>query len=345
MKRFRSGVNFGCWISQYRRLDYDLFRSMIGKDDVMRVKDWGFDHIRLPFDYPVLLDDSDLYAFKPEGLAFLDDVLLWCKDAGLALLMDLHWAPGYRFGDKGRNRLFETSTLCDVFTALWAKLAERYRAEGDALAFDLLNEVAEPEYHAPWVDLAQKTVREIRKISPARDVIYGGANYNSVHMLGELSPMDDDYVTYNFHYYEPILFTHQFAPWNALNVDYGRRVDYPGEFDGLEAFLKRHSGYAQGLALYRDMRCDRATLERDLNNARDFQNRTGRAVYCGEYGVIDAAPREGMLRWMEDFTHILNGYRIGRAVWNYLGGSFGLKNPETGDAISPEQIRIITQTW
>ena len=67
MKQFKTGVNFGCWISQYRELDYNLFRKMSTREDVFRVRDWGFDHIRLPFDYPLLLDDKDLYTFKPQA--------------------------------------------------------------------------------------------------------------------------------------------------------------------------------------------------------------------------------------------------------------------------------------
>lgn len=346
MKDFKTGVNFGCWISQYRELDYDLFRKMTGKDDVLRVRDWGFDHIRLPFDYPLLLDDSDLYTFKPVGLAFLDDMVTWCKDAGISILLDLHWAPGYRFQDKGNNKLFETDEMKKVFISLWTQLAERYKGEGDMLAFDLLNEVAEVDYLEPWVNLAQSTVKAIRKVSPDRDVIYGGAHYNSVHMLELLPTMDDPHVTYNFHYYEPILFTHQFASWSKVSMAYPNTQDYPADFaTDLKMLAQERPEFAREMERYQGMRCDRVTMERDLKQAGDFQAKNSAMTYCGEYGVYEKAPFQSKLNWMRDVTEIFNQYHIGRALWNYLGGGFGLYDWQNKKDVDPEVVKIITKTW
>ena len=345
MKNFKTGVNFGCWISQYRNLDYELFRKMTTRDDVKRVCGWGFDHIRLPFDYPLLLDDGDLYAFKPEGIAFLDDMLAWCRDEGLSLLLDLHWAPGYRFQDINNNTMFESDELKNVFTALWTQLAKRYQSAGEFLAFDLLNEVAEEKYFEPWVKLAQATIRAIREISPERDIIYGGVFHNSVHTLELLPVMDDDHVAYNFHYYEPILFTHQFASWNKLNMDYMQQQEYPADFKDLKQFVAAHPQYERGLSRYMDMRCDRVAVKRDLDLAGAFQQKTGRTTYCGEYGVYEKATLESKLNWMRDVTEFFNQYRIGRALWNYLGGGFGLYDWRAQKETDPEVVKIITKTW
>ena len=348
MKNFKTGVNFGCWISQYRELDYDLFRKMTTKADVFRIRDWGFDHIRLPFDYPLLLDEGDLYTFKPEGISIIDDMVEWCRDAGVSLLLDLHYAPGYRFQDRGSNRLFESAELKKVFTALWAQMAERYKGVGEMLAFDLLNEVAEDEYFMPWVALAKDTIAAIRKISPERDVIYGGAYYNSVHGLSLLPVMDDDHVVYNFHYYEPLLFTHQFAPWCKMAMDYNRTQEYPGDFYDLNKFAAEFPGdpdYAQFAKRYGGMRCGREAVERDLALADAFQKKTGRMTYCGEYGVFGRAPYESKLNWMRDVTEIFNRYHIGRALWIYLGGGFSLWDWREQKETDPEVVKIITKSW
>ena len=345
MNNFKTGINFGCWISQYRKLDYDLFRKMTTRDDVLRIRDWGFDHIRLPFDYPLLLDDGDLYTFKPEGIAFLDDMLTWCQDAGASLLLDLHWAPGYRFQDIGHNTMFESDELKKVFTALWVQLAERYKGAGDMLAFDLLNEVAEEHYFDAWVQLAQGTINAIRAISPNRDIIYGGVFHNSVHTLELLPVMDDDHVTYNFHYYEPILFTHQFAPWNKINMDYLHQQEYPADFKDLKQFAADHPQYERSLIRYMGMRCDRATVQRDLDLAGAFQKKTGRMTYCGEYGVYEKATLDSKLNWMRDVTEFFNQYHIGRALWNYLASGFGIYDWQGQKATDPEVVKIITQTW
>ena len=345
MKNYKTGVNFGCWISQYRDLDYGLFKKMITREDCFRIKGWGFDHIRLPFDYPLLLDESDLYKIKPMGIAFLDDMVKWCGDAGLSLLLDLHRAPGYRFQDIGANKLFETPELKDAFTALWVSLAERYRDIGEMLAFDLLNEVAEEKYLLPWIDLAQKTIDEIRKISPKRDILFGGANYNSIHMLGKLPVLDDKHVVYNFHYYEPIFFTHQFASWNQMCMDYSHSQGYPADFKDLGKFAADFPEYAGDIEKYNGMHCDCELLKRDFNFAGEFLEKNKKMVYCGEYGVYDRAGKDDKLNWMNDITGLFNQYKIGRAIWNYTGGGFGLYDWKTREETGTEVVKVITKTW
>ena len=50
-------------------------------------------------------------------------------------------------------------------------------------------------------------------------------------------------------------------------------------------------------------------------------------LYCGEYGVIDNADRDSMLRWFEDIHTVLNELKIGRAVWNYKEMNFDITGP------------------
>jgi aryl-phospho-beta-D-glucosidase BglC (GH1 family) len=44
------GINLGGWISQYKYFDPRHFDTFITKEDIRRISDWGFDHIRLPID-------------------------------------------------------------------------------------------------------------------------------------------------------------------------------------------------------------------------------------------------------------------------------------------------------
>jgi aryl-phospho-beta-D-glucosidase BglC (GH1 family) len=58
MQHFQNGVNLGGWLSQYRRYEHDHFRTFITRRDIEQIAAWGFDHIRLPVDYPVLESDE-----------------------------------------------------------------------------------------------------------------------------------------------------------------------------------------------------------------------------------------------------------------------------------------------
>ena len=44
----KKGVNLGGWISQFGEIDHRHFESFIQREDIFRIRDWGFDHVRLP---------------------------------------------------------------------------------------------------------------------------------------------------------------------------------------------------------------------------------------------------------------------------------------------------------
>jgi endoglucanase len=91
------GVNLGGWISQYNKFDARHFETFVTKDDICRISDWGFDHIRLPIDYKVVEDGSDPGVYPESGFNYLDRCLAWCKDNGIRVIFDIHNAPGYSF--------------------------------------------------------------------------------------------------------------------------------------------------------------------------------------------------------------------------------------------------------
>ena len=59
-KNFRSGINFGGWLSQcdYSRERLDGF---IREDDFRIAASWGADHVRIPFDYNILENSDGSY--------------------------------------------------------------------------------------------------------------------------------------------------------------------------------------------------------------------------------------------------------------------------------------------
>jgi endoglucanase len=75
------------------------------------------------------------------------------------------------------------------------------------------------------------------------------------------------------------------------------------------------------------VRLDRKRLEAHLKPALEFRDRTGRPLYCGEFGVIRNAPIESQKRWLADMRDMFDRHDIGWANWDYKGG-FGLLTPE-----------------
>ncbi len=333
-----TGINLGGWISQYPAYDHDHFKSFIIAPDLDRIAGWGFDHIRLPVDYPVLEDDSQPGELLSSGLEYIGNCLEWCGRNGLRAILDLHKAPGFAFDEHETATLFSNPVLEERFIHLWQSIAHQFAGKStDNLAFELLNEIALPD-SSPWNNLVQRTVSAIRRIDPERLIIVGGNYYNSADELRNIERPDDDNILYTFHFYLPLTVTHQNAPWVQPLVEYGRTLDYPGQqADGLEAIIARHSYWH--LSDEVDVRFDRNYLKKKLAPAVVFAREAGQPVYCGEFGVYEKAPMSARLNWTRDVVELLNEHRIGHAIWTYKALDFGLVDRD-GRVVNDELLKI-----
>jgi len=156
MKLYR-GINFGGYLSQCEHT-LDHYATFITKEDVKKVKDLGFDHIRLPIDYEVL-ETREGFEYT-EGIAYVNQFLLWCEEYEMDVVLDLHKAYGYDFNDAGdpnKNNLFANEELQKRFVDLWTRLAQHY-GKLPYVAFELLNEVVEEHVADNWNKLITVTV-------------------------------------------------------------------------------------------------------------------------------------------------------------------------------------------
>jgi hypothetical protein len=345
----QAGVNLGGWISQYQDFDYQHFDTFIVEKDIERIANWGFDHVRLPVDYPVLNDETNSEKLNPRGITYIDNCLQWCQKFGLRLVLDLHRAPGYSFtntleadGAESQNTLFTNPKMGEWFIFLWEELARRYLNQAvDDLAFELLNEMVLPD-SAPWNALAQKTINAIRKIDGQRLIVVGGNYYNSVDELKNIDLETDENLLYTFHFYLPMTVTHQKARWVPAMRDFNQTIDYPGTPEGLVEFLEANPQHKPIFEEFTNRFIDKNYLLEALQPAIDYIEKTGHALYCGEFGVIDQASIGTRVRWNQDFCVLLREYKIGYAYWTYKAMDFGLVD-EQGQIVDKELILAITE--
>jgi len=336
------GVNLGGWLSQYKEYDHKHFQSFISAADIRQIADWGMDHIRLPIDYQILENDAAPGEYIESGFDYIESCLDWCAENGLSVALDMHHAPGYSFtqtleGEDG-NTLFTSDIAQNRFFALWHAIARRFKGKYPGLAFELLNEIVLPE-SAPWNLLAKTAVAHLRQTDATRPIIVGSNNYSAVYTLKELELIDDPNIIYTFHSYEPLMFTHQRAPWVPATRTHNAVVDYPGEIAGLEAFATANPEHAWACTDLIGKSLDASFLQRFIQDALDFQQRCQRPVYCGEFGVIELAPPLSRQNWLRDFVSFLNEHKIGRAIWSYKQMDFGLVDANS-KVIDPEYVRI-----
>ncbi len=341
-KGFRHGINLGGWLSQIDERTQEHFDTFITEQDIADIKAMGLDHVRLPVDYDVIEDEkgNPLEA----GLGYIDKCAAWCKKQGLHMIIDLHKAFGYTFDplEKGADReiFFRDADLQDRFIRLWKRLADRYASCVDFIAFELLNEIISPNIYEEWNDLADRTIAAIHEIVPKAWVLVGGIHYNSAASVPLLHKPLDEYVVYNFHCYEPMLFTHQKAYW-VENMPDDLEMDYPGDLEeyrrSAREILKNDGGAIASDAL---TKVDGQLFEVLFADAIRKAEECNAPLYCGEYGVIDRAPVEGTLRWLRDIHAVFEKYGIGRALWTYKSKDFGLIGEHYKD-IRDEMIRCL----
>lgn len=232
------GINLGNWlnpegymfkfqnVNSFRLID-NTIKELIGADearkfwktfrdnyiteeDISFIKSTGLNNIRVPFNFKLFLVEDHPEIWLDEGFKRLDDVIKWCKEKNLYVLLDLHAAPGGQTGDNiddswGYPFLFEDEQAQQTTIALWKKIAERYKDETIVIGYDLLNEPIphymenKEELNLLLEPLYKKISTAIREVDNNHIIFIGGAQWNTnFKMFGK--PFDDKLV-YTFHKY------------------------------------------------------------------------------------------------------------------------------------------------
>ena len=318
---FQKGINLGGWLSQ-AELTKEHCDSFITENDVKQIAEWGFDHVRLPVDYNLVQDKDG--NFIESGFAYIDNCIDWCGKVGLNMILDLHKTAGFSFDDgEGEQGFFYSDEMISRFTALWTEFAKRYGKYSTRLAFELLNEIVEECDNEPWLKIAEKTVHIVRKYAPETKILIGSYYNNSVQTVKYLAKPFDENIIYNFHCYEPLLFTHQGAYW-VKNMPDEFRINYPvskSEFLEKSAILPNINPFEQAIP---ENGFSTEYFENLFREAIETAENRNVMLYCGEYGVIELADAESAVNWYRDIHSVLEKYGIGRAIWCYKGKDFGI---------------------
>jgi endoglucanase len=160
----------------------------IGEADIERIAAEGMDHVRLPINARLVIDEDG--RLIDDGIALVDRLIEWCRTHELWVVLDLHGAPGGQTGtnidDSPRNLpdlFLEGGGYRDLTIALWRQLARRYRDEPVVAGYDLLNEPLPNEYADRFatelVALYRDLTAAIRAEDPNHLIIYEGTRWST----------------------------------------------------------------------------------------------------------------------------------------------------------------------
>lgn len=337
LKGYRHGINLGGWFSQ---CDHSLKRydQFIQKDDFSRIRRLGFDHVRIPIDYELILNKD--CSFKEDGMKRIENCIRWSKDNGLNMILDLHKTVGFSFDDgEKESGFFENEDLQQIFYEIWRELAKRFGKEGN-LSFELLNEVSEKRFCKTWNQIVRKAIEAIRIYVPDIKILVGGYYNNSIEAIKDLDEPYDENIVYNFHCYSPLIFTHQGAYW-IKGMDEDFRMPFESSYETYRTNGRKYidKEYEDAFPETDDL-IDASYFKDLFKEAVQIAEQRGVALYCGEYGVIDRADPNETLKWYKCISEAFEMYHIGRSLWSYKEMDFGFVDAHY-DMIRADLLELI----
>jgi hypothetical protein len=152
-------------------------------------------------------------------------------------------------------------------------------------------------------------------------------DWNSITALTSIMPVaGDNNIVYNFHYYEPSIFTHQGATWGWDVYQHISNLTYPSSPAAV-------AGVASGISdptirgyvtYYGSQYWNRTFLYNKLKPVATWAKLHNVIVTCNEFGVYRlVSPPAGRNAYIRDLRSVLEELDIGWALWE-LDKGFGL---------------------
>ncbi len=189
----------------------------VTKADIDSLASWGYNSVRLAMHYNLFtlpIEEEPVpgeNTWLTRGFELTDNLLEWCKENSIYLILDLHAAPGGQGEnaaisdyDPSKPSLWESKENRDKTVALWKKLAERYKDEEWIGGYDLINETNwYRDDMGPNNFLLRQLMGEItdsiRAVGDNHIVFIEGNSW--ANDFNGMTPPWDDNMVYSFHKY------------------------------------------------------------------------------------------------------------------------------------------------
>jgi endoglucanase len=333
-KHLQRGINLSEWFAQVydsRGYTKEHFETWTTTQDIALIKAMGFDHVRLSVNPKPMWSQNVADQLREEYLGYLDAAIKTILDSGLAVVVDIH--PDGDFKDKLAN-----DAAVEQFTDFWRALAKHYSSyDANRVFFETLNE-PELRDRYRWNGIQAHLAAAIREGAPRHTIIVEGARWADDDDLLFLEPLRDRNAIYNFHFYEPHLFTHQGATWGESWWHYLKGVPYPSTTENVNAAMELVPDDIHKLALrrYGAERWNAARIEAEFAQVAAWGKKWNVPLVCNEFGVYRrTANPDDRARWLSDVRTALEKNEMGWTMWDYSGG-FGIVIKQNGVATVDE---------
>lgn len=252
---------------------------------IQAVKAAGFKSIRIPLAWQQYIDAQG--RIKPEWLARVTEVVGWAREAGLIVMINIHWDGGWM--QPTAKHQAEVNRRLALY---WTQIAEHFKDHDEGLLFAGTNEVMvdhdysrpKPEYVKAQNSFNQTFVTTVRATgghNPRRHLIVQGFNTNIDHTLDfAVLPTDPTpgRLMMEVHFYDPYEFTlnneGQVWQWGCHATDPKATATWGGE----------------------------AHVDKQFDRMKARFIDRGVPVILGEYGAVARPSQPGAARYRADWN-------------------------------------------
>jgi endoglucanase len=261
----------------------------------------GFTTVRVPIQWSAHASTNAPCLVDPEFFERIDRVVAEAKSHHLHAILDFqNYDELVAEPEKNEER----------FLAIWRQIAEHYQHEPPAILFELLNEPHNQMDADKWNALVAKAIAVIRPTNPKRLIVVGPVSWNKISALPLLVlPAEDKFIVVTVHYYDPMEFTHQGAPWEKTSLNW-----LGNQWLATDA--------------------DKKIVDRDFASAAAWAAAQHRPLLLGEFGTYEKAPAESRARWTRCVARSAEAHGMAWDYWEFCG-NFGAYNPVLNEWRTP----------
>jgi aryl-phospho-beta-D-glucosidase BglC (GH1 family) len=324
--RLAKGINIPGWF-WLNRGSVDELEKRYPDADFRLITKLGFTNVRVPIDMANVYDKTQPDFLNKTNLPYLDRGIRKILSYELAIIIDLHSISQKEGGSNYSGPLGRDKTFTETFCRFWTSFARHLsQFDPDWVILEPMNEPVLSGREENWPPVQKKVIAAIRKGAPKHSILATGAQWSNLDTLLELEPLKDKNIIYNFHFYEPHIFTHQGASWSSDWVKPLRDIPYPSSPEAVKDLIGKYTDQriANNIKRYGRQRWNAEKIEERMNRASQWAKKHGVKIICNEWGTYKRyCPPKYRTAWLRDVRESCEKFGIGWCMWTF-DGSFGV---------------------
>ena len=334
--KLSKGVNFSLWFAQREDYPWSMLMTRVTPQDIAAVKVAGFKHIRIPVEPESLEWNPKTRKFSTTKLAFFRQNIDEMRRIGLYVIVDFHPNP-----DK-QVRLSTTASYRDEIKNFWIDLIKVLKdIPSEQIGFEAYNE---PIFNNQvlWRSYQEELLTSMRAEVPEHTLFATAEPWGSLGPLTQFAPYSDKNIMYVFHYYEPMVVSHQGAKWTEMTKDI-KGLQYPFNQKNFDTVLAQQTNPDTRYMLqdFGKKKWNSSMIDADMKRIRNWANRNSVDIICTEFGCVEKTDTVSRANLITDIRKALDRNMIPWSFWDYNSQMGISREPSYYKNISPKMLQYL----